>query len=137
MKKIMILILTLCSTSDFAAANNGCEMNLRIGGGMWHHLNKRQEATIKRIVERKGYILTEDKNAPYQARVTRGFGFICGTGVTNYDATFRVPAGYSVEITGPGVELKKREEFEGFTLTVGGLAFSKLKAELRDLPSCE
>jgi hypothetical protein len=136
-KTITISVLSLFLTIPAFASYVHCEMNLRIGGGMWHHLNDRQEATIKRIVERKGYILTENKKAPFQAHVSRGHGFVCGTGVSNYDLMFRVPAGYSINITGPGFEVKKREEFEGTGITVGARAFSKLKAELRDLPFCE
>lgn len=131
----MIIISALVVVANAHAAGK-CDLYLRVNNG-WGFMTEKQEAKVIQFVEERGYTITKDRTAPFQAEITRPFGFECGTGLSRWDEMFNVPAGYEIDFKGPNVEIKKEDWFEGIGAVVDKKSFHRLKNEIGNLPACK
>ncbi len=132
----LFTFVLITSFSIAAQAEELCTMNLKMGGGMWHDLSESQEQKIRKVIENKQYKISTEPGAVYQMHITRGIGFICATGLTNYEATFQMPAQYQIELHGPDLDVNETQDFQGLALGMDTYSFHRLMKQLRQLPSC-
>lgn len=130
----MMIISALLVVSSAHAGK--CDLHLTLNKS-WGYMSEKQEAKTIKLVQERGYTIVKDATAPYQAEITRYFGFECGTGLSRWDEMFNVPAGYEIDFKGPGIDVQKEDWYEGVGAVVDKKSFNKLKNEIENLPACK
>lgn len=133
MKTLTLALMLFFSVTGFATEH--CSLKLKISGSSY--LSTKQLKKIENLLKEKGYLLTKSSEAKYMLSLTRYYGWDCGTGLSNWDATFNVPSGYRISFQGPFVSLEKQEDFQGLIGLVDRKSFRKAMSEIRSTNDCQ
>ncbi len=140
--KNLVLSIVLNALIPATLANANCTLlfNYPEKHGMHFEITTAKSIeTMKKILSKKGYEVYEQKELngitpAYTFNYQSSWGYPCATGLKWYDY-LAVPASYSFQLQGPGLDIAKDKDFNA-PVGVQGMARKSMMRNMRQLPEC-